>query len=284
MKISSVQFRLRQARGFEDFEVHVREFMEQAKVQGAKIVVFPEYVTLEMADLWRSKFSVASAFRQVSEQFHQEYLELFSKLASKFGVFIVAGSTLEKEGRKYYNTSFFFAPSGRIAKHRKLHLHPVDKAIGVNAAGNSLQVLSIERCKVGILTCYDIIFPEAARILVLKGAEIILVPMAAPSEVAFWDLRTCGEARTIENQLLVIQSCLVGRMLGSTELEFYGKSSVLYPGKERALSDGRLNEEMLVTADVDLMRLRKAKKERFPPVLKDLRADVYSWLCRRKWR
>jgi predicted amidohydrolase len=70
MRISSVQFRLRQVRGFKDFEVHVREFMEQAQVQEANIVVFPEYVTLELADLWRSKLSVAPAFRRVSEQFH----------------------------------------------------------------------------------------------------------------------------------------------------------------------------------------------------------------------
>jgi predicted amidohydrolase len=258
--------------------------MEQAQVQGANIVVFPEYVTLELTDLWRSKLGVASAFRRVSEQFHGKYLELFSKLAKQFGVFIVAGSTLENEGRKYYNTCFFFTPWGRVAKHRKLHLHPVDKAMGVNAAGNSLQVLSIERFKVGILTCYDIVFPEVARILVLKGAQVIFVPLAAPSEVAFLDLRTCGEARTIENQVLIVQSCLVGRMPGLGELEFYGKSSILYPGKKRALSDGKLNEEILVTADVDLRRLNKAKKMRFPPVLKDLRADVYSWLCKRGWR
>ena len=285
MKIASIQFKLKKAEGFEDFASHVEGLVGEAKAENALFTVFPEYITLEVATAFLPKLSFRDAMVKVAEEYHEKYVNLFLNLAKKNNMYIVGGSTLEKASpNKYYNTSFLFTPKGEIFKHRKIHPYPdIDPILGVNAAGENLNIFQTPQGKFSILICYDSIFPELSRILRLMGVEVVFVPSAAPfAEPLYWDLRICCGARAIENQMVVVHSCLIGRVEAEKTIEFFGKSSILYPGRFKVLAEGKMNEEMVVFAEVDLERLCRSRGKN-ARILKDMRPDVYRLLCEKGW-
>ena len=96
---------------------------------------------------------------------------------------IVCAGMSEKECDIVYNTQVLVGPEGYIGKQRKLHLSR-DEAFHYKG-GRDLPVLDVGASKVGIVICYDNQFPEVARVLALRGAEIILMPHAARFRV--WD-------------------------------------------------------------------------------------------------
>lgn len=146
----------------------IGEFCEQAAAQSTELVLFPELVihghctpnTWELAEAVPGGASV----RQ---------LEV---LARRCGLFLSVGLS-EKEHDIVFNTQVLIGPEGYIGKQRKLHLSR-DEGLFYKG-GRDLPVFDIGKCKVGIVICYDNQFPEVARVLALRGAEVILMPHAA---------------------------------------------------------------------------------------------------------
>jgi predicted amidohydrolase len=99
-----------------------------------------------------------------------------SQLARQFRLFLCAGLS-EKERDIVYNTQVLVGPDGYVGKQRKLHLSRDE--VFYYKGGRDLSVFDIGRCKIGIVICYDNQFPEVARVLALRGAEVICMPHAA---------------------------------------------------------------------------------------------------------
>jgi predicted amidohydrolase len=97
-------------------------------------------------------------------------------LARRHRLFLSVGLS-EKERDIVYNTQVLVGPAGYIGKQRKLHLSR-DEVLHYKG-GREMPVFDIGKCKLGTVICYDNQFPEVARILALKGAEVILMPHAA---------------------------------------------------------------------------------------------------------
>jgi len=104
------------------------------------------------------------------------------ELAAKYGVVLSVGLS-EKEGSLVYNTQLLAGPAGYIGKQRKLHLSR-DEVLFYKG-GREIPVFDVGKCKVGTIICYDNLFPEPARILALRGADVLLMPHAA--RVKMWD-------------------------------------------------------------------------------------------------
>jgi predicted amidohydrolase len=146
----------------------IGNFTNEASAEGAELVVFPELVvhghctpnTWELAEPVPNGPSV----------------EKLCGLAEQHGVFLSAGLS-EKENDIVYNTQVVVGPEGYIGKQRKLHMSRDESFF--YKGGREFQVLDLGKCKVGIVICYDNQFPEVARIIALKGADIILMPHAA---------------------------------------------------------------------------------------------------------
>ena len=96
----------------------------------------------------------------------------------------------EKERDIVYNTQVLIGPEGFIGKQRKLHLSRDE--VSYYKGGRELPVFDVGPCKVGIVICYDNQFPEVARVLALRGAEVILMPHAARFKV--WTDRADSES------------------------------------------------------------------------------------------
>ncbi|GAB4148285.1 MAG: nitrilase [Planctomycetaceae bacterium] len=104
------------------------------------------------------------------------------ELARKHGLFLSVGLS-EKEKDIVFNTQILVGPDGYIGKQRKIHLSR-DEVLFYKG-GREIPVFDIGKCKVGMIICYDNQFPELARILALKGADVLLMPHAA--RVKMWD-------------------------------------------------------------------------------------------------
>ena len=146
----------------------INGWCERAAAAKANLVLFPELVihghctpnTWELAEPVPDGPSV----RQLSE------------IARRHGLVISAGLS-EKERDIVFNTQVLVGPGGYIGKQRKLHLSRDE--VNHYKGGRDIVVFDIGQCKVGTVICYDNQFPEVARVLALRGAEVILMPHAA---------------------------------------------------------------------------------------------------------
>lgn len=180
---------------------HGLNLIDIAAKNGAKIIALPEMFNCPYNN---------SYFREYSESYPLgETLQMLSMAAKKNNVYIVGGSIPEIDNEKIYNTSFVFDSNGElIAKHRKVHLFDIDikdritfKESDVLTPGNEVTIFNTPYGKFGVMICYDIRFPEFARIMALKGVKGIFVPAAfnMTTGPAHWELSF--RARALDNQL-----------------------------------------------------------------------------------
>jgi len=154
---------------------------ERATAEGAELVLFPELVVPGHCapNTWDLAEPVPDG----------PCVQRLAALARKHDLFLSAGLA-EKERDIVYNTQVVVGPSGYIGKQRKLHLSR-DEVLYYKG-GRELPVFDLGICKIGIVICYDNLFPEPARILALRGADLLLMPHAA--RIKMWDERPNSEA------------------------------------------------------------------------------------------
>lgn len=136
----------------------------------------------------------------------------------------IGGSLVEADKNNFYNTFFLINPDGRqIAAYRKIHLFSLMEEEKHFSPGTQPCLINIGNLPVGLMTCYDIRFPELSRSLALKGAKLLLVCAQWPKpRTAHW--RALLKARAIENQLYVAACNRIGKGVENN----YPGSSVIY--------------------------------------------------------
>lgn len=278
VKISVTQFRLRPHKNFESFTDSVLSFMKN-KVD---IVVFGEWLTLGLLainmDLRRAK---PADIKKVS-MYTDNYIEFFSKLAREKNQIIVGGTTVEEYNGKYYDTCFIFDPYGKIHKHRKTHLFPLERNEWGMSEDDTLNMIKIHDIKIGTCICYESQIPECSRTLALKGAEMIFCPSLTLTEAGYHRIRHACEARAIENQLIMVMSSVVGN-LHPMEIQGIGRSSILSPcdipwPSDGIVADGIMNRAMVVTSriNIDDIYVTREKGAARPHKDRIRRAELYK--------
>lgn len=157
-----------------------------------------------------------------------------------------------------------------LGSHKKMHM--VESETVVFKPGDTYQVFDTSFGKVGIMICWDAAFPETARILALKGADLIAVPSAweAPMQDD-WDL--IQKARAFDN---VIYTACVNQVGKDRTLEFFGRSKIHGPLGE-ILSDVVDNAEAIISASIDLSA-KEDLRNNYYPLLRDRRPETYGVL------
>lgn len=158
----------------------------QAADNGADLICFPElsYTGYFVRKEW---------LEEIAEDMEGRFISSLSALARRCQIGIVGGFA-EKEAGKLYNTAVLFDRQGAVAgKARKVHLWKSEKKRF--AGGSEYPVFETEFGKIAILICYDLEFPEPARIAALKGAQLILCPAAwsVPAKRR-WEVDLSGNA------------------------------------------------------------------------------------------
>lgn len=246
------------------------EFIDQAVAKGADIVVLPEMFNCPYK---------ASYFREYAElEGGSTYVFLKDKAVEK-GVYIVGGSIPEKDDvDRIYNTCFIFDRNGKeIGKHRKTHLFDIDieggqyfKESDTLTPGNSPTVVDTEFGKIGVMICYDIRFPEFARMMVNEGAEIIIVPAAfnMTTGPAHWEI--LFRTRAMDNQVFTVATA-PARDIDNFYVS-YGNSLVVSPWGE--ILSRLEDEEGLLFTEIDTELNTKIREQL--PLLKHRRREIYK--------
>ncbi|KAF2476150.1 carbon-nitrogen hydrolase [Lindgomyces ingoldianus] len=219
---------------------HARTKVLEASKTGAKIVVLPECFNSPYGTKYFPQYAEQLLPSPPTETQSPSFHAL-SRLAREAGVYLVGGSIPEKEasGKKLFNTSLTFAPSGELlASHRKVHLFDIDipgkitfKESDVLSPGNKITLIDIpEYGKIAVAICYDIRFPELATIAARKGAFLLLYPGAfnLTTGALHWELQ--ARARAMDNQVYV-GLCSPARDM-SAEYNAWGHSMVVGPNAE----------------------------------------------------
>lgn len=221
--------------------------------------------------------------------------QFYSSLAAETGCVIVTSLFERRTTGLYHNTAVVFDSDGRMAgKYRKMHI-PDDPAyyekFYFTPGDLGFEPIETSVGKLGILVCWDQWYPEAARLMALKGAEILIYPTAigyAASDPADEQERqrqawiTIQRAHAVANGLPVVSVNRVGYEpdpSGMTDgITFWGSSFVAGPQGE-ILHSAPVDREEEALVDVDLMRSEMVR--RWWPFMRDRRIDAYSDLTKR---
>lgn len=221
--------------------------------------------------------------------------DIFSKAAKDNGVVLVSSLFEKRAAGLYHNTSVVFEKDGSIAgKYRKMHI-PDDPAyyekffftpgdIGFHPIQTSVG-------KLGVLVCWDQWYPEAARLMALAGAELLIYPTAigwestdelSEKERQHGAWETVQRGHAVANGLPVIAVNRVGLepdWSGVTNgIQFWGQSFVAGPQGE-LIYRAPINEAVNIVIDVDMQRSEKVR--RIWPFLRDRRIDEYGDIVKR---
>ena len=192
----------------------------------------------------------------------------------------------ERDGAYFYNSAAVFDRTGtQVGTYRKTHIpayFPSELRGGTGSfekfyfsPGNSLPVFELEGIRFGIQICNDRLYPEPARKLALKGAEIIFMPIAYATygndnyRVAIWDLPL--QARAFDNGVFVVAANRVGNENGRLHI---GKSAIVNPLGGRIMLQAGMETPELLVAEIDLDDVDKARRSL--PWWRDRRPDLYG--------
>lgn len=242
--------------------------IDQAADTGAEIVCLPEMFTTPYSNDWFARFA---------EPGDGETAENLSLAARRNGVVLSGGSFPEREGNRLYNTSLLFGPNGEVlSKHRKLHLFDIDlpgrfsfRESDTLSSGDALTVADTPYGRIGTAICFDIRFPELFRLMVLEGAELIVVPAAFNTTTgpAHWHL--LARSRAVDNQAFV---ALTSPARQGSVFQAYGHSLVATPWGDIL---GEADEaEALVTSCLEGTLADRIRQE--IPSLTARRTDLYQ--------
>ena len=219
-----------------------------------------------------------ACFRAYGEPEGGPAYQMLSRAASAHGLWVVGGSLPELDGDKVYNTSYVFDPTGRcVTRHRKMHLFDIDVAGGQRfresdtlSAGNEITVFDTPWGKMGLCICFDLRFQELAQLMVLEGAQVLLVPAAfnMTTGPAHWEL--LFRQRAVDGQLFT-----AGTSPARDETASYvawGHSIVCDPWGT-VLHQCGAGEQVVVT-ELNMSRVSAIREQL--PILSARRTDVYG--------
>jgi omega-amidase len=247
-----------------DIAANTRTILTQIRTAAAKgcdVIALPE-----MAD---TGYHMPTIVRTASTWDRGPYADI-AAVAAETRVTVVVGLS-ERVDSDIYNTVAVLGPTGQlVAKYRKTHLITAQPVCEQNyiRPGDALTLCDVAGFRTGLMTCYDIRFPELARKLVLAGAEVLIVPAAFPlARIDHW--KALAACRAIENQVYV---AAVNRVGVDEGLSFGGASRLLDPFGEMIASASESDEALLV-GEISRERLLEVRAQL--KVFADRRPELY---------
>jgi predicted amidohydrolase len=188
------------------------------------------------------------------------------------------------------NIAYLCRRDGTVDSQYKLHPTPHEKRAWVMQGGDTLRTFDTDFGKIGILICYDVEFPELARLQAEEGMQILIVPFWTDTKNGYLRVRCCAQARAIENECYVAIAGSVGNLpkVDGADIQ-YAQSAVFSPSDfsfphDAIMAETTPNTEMTLIVDLDLEVLNKLQNEGSVRNYLDRRRDLYriEWLNKEK--
>lgn len=237
---------------------------EAATQHEARIIVVPEFFNIPYVFQYRDYAHIDRA-----EPADGPTITLMRRLARQHGVALVATIFEEEAAGLCYDTAFFIEADGEIVgKYRKAHPAAVQSLEKIYFRyGSHFPVFRLQGLKVGAIICYDTLFPESARCVALNGAELIVVPFAAPL-LPTW--RSMMITRAFENGAWFAPTNKVGT---EGDWVFGGQSMIVDPTGSVAVEFDDSEEGARSTV---VSRRAVYEARRIKPMFRDRRPDLYT--------
>jgi predicted amidohydrolase len=261
MKVGFIQFEVL----FGEKEHNLKAVSRLIERQKADLWVLPEL--FNTGYIFTSSDELDRLAEKVPDGETTQFLILVAK---KFNTCIVAGLA-EKNYQQYYNSAVFVNNKGFQGLYRKIHLFDEEK-LWFTPGNLPFQVWDVGLAKIGIMICFDWIFPEATRTLALKGAEII----CHPSDLVLPYCQNAMVTRCLENHVFAITANRIGtEQRGERQLAFTGGSQITGTKGEILHRASMEREEVAaVEIDPDLARNKFATANNH--LFEDRRPEMYG--------
>lgn len=255
MRVGILQF----APTFKEKEKNLAQIEKFITNVSADGLVLPELATTGYA------FESTTELAQFAEPIPGPTTDRLCKLAISKGMWLVFGMA-EKESESIYNSCVFISKEQALYKYRKLHLFKYEKLIFT--PGNlSLQVISVGDVKIGLIICFDWLFPEAMRTLALQGAQII----CHPSNLVLRYCQPAMQTRAVENGVFIITANRTGKERG---IKFTGKSQIVNP-KGEVILKFTAREQCVKVVEIEPKASLDKNITEYNHLFKDRRTEFY---------
>jgi 5-aminopentanamidase len=193
------------------------------------------------------------------------------EVARERSMHIVAGLP-ERDGSRYYNSAVVVGPKGLVGCYRKAHLF-FEETQFFTPGDSGFQVWDIGAARIGVMVCFDWFYPEAARTLALKGADII----CHPSNLVLPHCPAAMVTRCLENHVFSITANRIGseRRGGKKKLTFIGSSEIVTP-RGKILQRAPASREKLAIVEINSKEARDKSLNLYNDLLRDRRTALYQ--------
>jgi 5-aminopentanamidase len=212
---------------------------------GAELVIFPECALTGYC------FDSLAEAAQVAEPLAGPTAEIIAAVCAETGAHVVTGF-IECAGEQCYNAAMFVGPQGLIGGYRKVHLPYLGVDRFLTPGDRPFHVFDLPWGRIGVLICYDASFPEAARVLKLLGAELIVLPTNWPPG-AWRTPEFVLNTRAQENHLFFAAVNRIGLERG---WQFIGRSKVVDCNGD-TLGEASGEQEATLLVELDLAEANK---------------------------
>jgi predicted amidohydrolase len=261
MKVAIVQTALIQGRVARNMQI-IQDALTEAALANPDVIVLPE--------LWNTSF-LPENVHEIADIDGKETRALLSTFAKSNHVNIVGGSVANIRGNDLFNTVYVYDREGsEIAAYDKAHLFSPAGENDYFKAGTESVTFELDGVTCGVITCYDLRFPEWVRELALADAQVVFVPAAWPAtRNVHWDV--LNRARAIENQMYVVAVNSIG-LVNPTGDVYGGHSVIVDPWGSYIVEPDDDNEIKVGEIDFDVIDGIRSKIN----VFNDRRPDIYT--------
>jgi predicted amidohydrolase len=268
-KIATAQYDISFFEQWEDYASKLTRWVADAANNGAKLLVFPEYGSMELASLFgEAIYQDLNKQLQAMQDIYDDVIALHHQLAKQHNVIILAASfPVQQADGSYRNRANLIGPEGVIDYQDKLVMTRFENEQWLIKAGQQIKVIDTELGRIGIAICYDSEFPLIANQQVAAGADLILVPSCTDTEAGFHRVRIGCQARALENQCYVVQSPTFGEAPWSEAVDVNtGRASIYTPvdygfPDNGILVEGSHETAQWVYAELDLNEISRVRQE-----------------------
>lgn len=261
MYLSVIQFETL----FNNKENNLKKIINSINGIGSEILVFPELATSGYY------FTDKKQLSRIADNFDGNTINMIQKLSTELDKIVILGFPELFEGKIFNSAAIIFPNPELSSVYRKTHLFYKERFV-FEEGNTGFPVIEYNGLRLGTMICYDWRFPEAARTLALKGADLIVCPSNLVTGV--W--QNVMSARALENKVYMAVSNKIGvETNGDDELSFNGESAI-YSYDGSYLAKASKDTEEVITAEIFPERTRDKSFNEINDIFKDRRPQFYK--------
>jgi predicted amidohydrolase len=263
VKIALAQYPITFHQSLEDWKAHTENWIADACSQGAQILTFPEYGSMELTSLFPE--SVRNDLKLQIDRMQEllpYFIESFQEFATKYHCVIVAPSFPVDLGNKIVNRCFVFTETTYSFQDKHFMTRFEDESWGISSSDGALRLFDTLFGKFGVQICFDAEFPIGGHLLAEAGAEFLLVPSCTETLKGATRVHIGARARAMEQQFYTGVAQTIGEALWSPAVDINYGYTAFYSSPDGDFDDeGILAKEKAQTSGWLIQTLDLSKNQ-----------------------